>query len=714
MKKLLSLIVVGSLFLSLIGCKSEETTTNNAAKDEYQNYIDAVNPEFGYDIAMELSTNPELLNNDLGSRTSGSDAEHKAADYLFEVMQDMGLEDVEKIAADADKWQSNGASLTIDGKEYNVASYATNGTDIDGITSEIIFLNDGTMWDYENIDATGKIVLIDINQRENWWITYPMLEAELQGAAAILAANVGGYSQISGDALNLQDICAPLSIPTLSISVNDSLEIQEKIAAGPTTATLVVDNVVEEGGTTYNVIGKIPGKSSENQIVVGAHYDMYFSGFQDDSVAIGLVLAMAKGMIDSGFVPENDIVFVMHGAEEWGSIGTQFDWTVGAWEMVNNVHPEWTDKTLAFINFELPAYAFGSSTRTATAPELYSMVEYFTNTYEFTPDPSAAFPDGVNTDGTPTYTYSDDFSYHIAGIPSMVNGTVTADDVKSGSDFMVDYYHSNYDTYETYNEEVMKFNLEYYGAIAMYIDSRPALELDFSAQYDRIFASISEETMANAGVDIQIYNEALDTLKANAELMNEKINQVNTDYDIALLNGDEEAMSALWQEGKQLTAQNLAAFKFAQSELLSLMYEKPIVPHEGPQINIELMEEIVTLLEDGQGDVATDEYVWQVNNVFEWYAMYFSEGVIDIQNEMIWGEDNQDNLYWGTDKGFVKAQVEEATRSLMLKYGLENQDYSSEIAIYKTEIEAQKQTLKELADKEINDITTLSEMLVLK
>ncbi len=721
-RKLLSILLIGALSLSLASCASEETSENTqnttllvseAAKLEYESYINSASAQFGYDVAYELSENPEYWNSDIGGRTSGSEAEHKAADYLEGVMIEMGLEDVQKVAADVDTWQQNGAKLTIDGKDYVVSSYASSGTSEDGITAEIVYLNQGTMWDYEGLDVEGKIVLIDINMRENWWITYPMLEAEFQGAAAIINASTGGYSQIADDALNNQDICAPISIPSVSIGVKDSLEIQEKIANGTTMATLVVDNIVEEGGTTYNVIGRIKGKSSENQIIVGAHYDMYFKGFQDDSIAIGLSLAMAKGMIDSGFVPENDIVFVMHGAEEWGSIGTQFDWTVGAWEMVNTVYPEWTDKTLAFINFELPAYAFGTSTSTASAPEMFSMIEYFTNTYELTPNPLEVFPDGVNTEGTATYTYSDDFSYYIAGIPSTVNGTVTADSVKAGSDFMVNYYHSNYDTYETYDEEVMKFNLDYYGALAMFIDSQPALYLDFTAQYDRILASINEEIMTNSGADIASYTAVLEELNTTATLMKEKVEQVNADYNTAVINNDTQAMDELWAEGKELTAQNLAAFKFAQDALLSLMYEKPIVPHEGPQINIELMQEIVVLLENGEGDVAADEYVWQVNNVFEWYAMYFSEEVIDIQNEMIWGEDNQDNLYWGTNKGFVKAEVEEATRSLMTKYGLENQDYTAEIEIYNEEIVNQAEILKDLADKEIEDMNTLIELLTL-
>ncbi|OON94901.1 MAG: hypothetical protein ATN32_07750 [Candidatus Epulonipiscium fishelsonii] len=373
-KKLLLGVIMTSM---LVGCGSESTdvvnnsdTTSNLtiseeAKISYTNFISAADPTFAYDIAYELSTNPEYLNSDLGGRTSGSVAEHKAAEYLKDVMLEIGLTDVQKIGANADTWQQNDSTLIIDGKEYVISSYASSGTSEKGITSEIVYVNDGTMWDYENIDVTDKIVLIDINMRENWWITYPMLEAEFQGAAAIISANVGGYAQIADDALNNQDICAPISIPSVSIGVADAKEIQEKILQGKTMATLIVDNIVEEGGVTYNIIGKIPGKSDEHQIVVGAHYDMYFNGFQDDSAAVGLSLAMAKAMIDSGYTPENDIIFSMHGAEEWGSIGTQYDWTVGAWEMVNTLNPEWTDKTLAFINFELPAYAFGTSTKTA-------------------------------------------------------------------------------------------------------------------------------------------------------------------------------------------------------------------------------------------------------------------------------------------------------------------------------------------------------------
>lgn len=719
-RRLTALLLTLGLVSGLAACGTTAQTTPAttgevpAANDPgtaYESFLSAASADYAYDVALELSTNPDFFNSELGGRNAGSDAEHATADYLAGLMEEIGLSDVEKAAADCDRWQFNGASLTVDGEEYTVYSYATASTPAEGLTAEIVYVGDGTMWDYEGLDVTGKIVLIDIDQRSNWWITYPMLEAQHQGAAAILAANVGGFAQVADDALNCQDICGPTAIPTLSIGLADSQAIQAKLSEGPVTATLVVDNEVSEDGTTYNVLGRIPGKSSDYQIIVGGHYDVHFTGFQDDNCAVGLVLAMAKGMIDSGYQPENDIVFCLHGAEEWGSSYTQYDWTVGAWEMINNVHPEWVGKTLAFLNFELPAYEFDTYTSTYSAPEMYAMLDYFANEYPYSPDPEGCFPDGVLTEGYQTYTYSDDFSYYAAGVPSTVNGFLLQKDMETVFPFYVDIYHSQYDTPDTYNEAVMDFNLKYYGALAMYIDQTPALYLDFTAQYDRILASMDEELMAEAGVDVEAYKAALEGLNTAAQTMADQVKQVNDDYAAARAEGDTAAMAELWAQGRELTAKNLAAFQFAQKNLLGLMYERPIVPHEAPQENIQLCRDIIACLETGDVATAVDEYAWTVNNVLEWYAMYFSPEVIAIQDDMLWGEDNQDNLYWGTDIGFTKADVDAATRSLFVRYEETGGDFTQEIAVYEAAIQAQTQILADLGAKETQAMIDLSALL---
>jgi hypothetical protein len=571
------------------------------------------------------------------------------------------------------------------------------------------------MWDYEDVDVTGKIVLIDIDQRANWWITYPMLEAEFQGAAAIMSAQVSGFSEIADDALNCQDICAPISIPCVSIGLADSQALQGKMEAGPVMGTLVVDNDINiNEGTTYNVMGKIPGKSSENQIIIGAHYDVHFHGFQDNSCAVGLAMAMAKGMVDAGYVPENDIIFCMHGAEEWGSFGTQYDWTIGAWEMINREHPEWVGKTLAFVNFELPAYEFDTYTSTYSPPELYNMLDFFANTYPLAPAPEGCFPDGVLTEGYQTYTYSDDFSYYAAGVPSVINGFLLQQDMENVFDFYLNYYHSNYDLPDLYNEAVMTFNLQYYTAMTMYFDQMPALYLDFTPQYDRIMASIDEELMVEAGIDMDTYYANLEALKLASEEMAMQVIAVNDAYLAAWSDGDEEAMAERWAEGKVLTHQNLEAFQFAQDAFLGLMYERPIVRHESPQENIQLCRLTIDALEEGDVVTAADEYAWAINNVLEWYAMYFSPEVIQIQDDMFWNPNNMDNLYWGTGKQFQRADVEAATRSVFLRYEEEGGDFTEEIQIYQDAIDQQMMLLKELGEQEALDLVTLADMIALK
>lgn len=45
-------------------------------------------------------------------------------------------------------------------------------------------------------------------------------------------------------------------------------------------------------------------------------------------------------------------------------------------------------KTLAFVNFELPAFEFADYTSVYSAPEMYSMIDFYVNQYPLSPDPS--------------------------------------------------------------------------------------------------------------------------------------------------------------------------------------------------------------------------------------------------------------------------------------------------------------------------------------
>ena len=69
---------------------------------------------------------------------------------------------------------------------------------------------------------------------------------------------------------------------------------------------------------SYNITGMIPGEEPEQMIMLSAHYDSYFTGFQDDNAAVAMMLGIARTFIDMGYKPRKTLVFCAMAAEEWG------------------------------------------------------------------------------------------------------------------------------------------------------------------------------------------------------------------------------------------------------------------------------------------------------------------------------------------------------------------------------------------------------------
>ena len=325
------------------------------------------------------------------------------------------------------------------------------------------------------MDVAGKLVLIDINQRENWWINYPAYEANLRGAAAVIAVQDGGYAEVSDDALNAQDICGPADAPAFSMSRTDANALRAAMGENNEIA-VTLDAVSRVGfdGTSYNIVGMIPGTDPDAMILMSAHYDSYFAGFQDDNAAIALMFGIAKGIIDSGYQPEKTLVFCAMAAEEWGVSDTRYDWSTGAYNQIFRVHPEWVGKVIADINFELPAMNEGDTDQIRTSYELKTFVEDFRETV---PAVEGVFPQGIEVI-VPTQTWSDDFSLSIAGVPS----SVTA--LRGG--FAQTHYHSQFDNRDTYSEKAFLFHHNLYGMLMLAYDRCAVSPLDFSTRLEAL------------------------------------------------------------------------------------------------------------------------------------------------------------------------------------------------------------------------------------
>lgn len=75
---------------------------------------------------------------------------------------------------------------------------------------------------------------------------------------------------------------------------------------------------------SYNIWGTIPGRE-EDMILLSAHYDSYYDGFQDDNCAVAMMLGIARALLETGYRPRKTLVFCAMAAEEWGIVNSKYD-----------------------------------------------------------------------------------------------------------------------------------------------------------------------------------------------------------------------------------------------------------------------------------------------------------------------------------------------------------------------------------------------------
>ena len=140
---------------------------------------------YSYDLAKRMEqyrTNPVL-----GYRTAGSRAELETGGMLVREMESLGLADVHKDRITVDSWEFEKAvMLFTDSRgrehEFQLGAYQTDFHTGGFREFSLVYLGKGTAADYSQADVAGKLVLIDINQRDEWWINFPVYQARLKGA----------------------------------------------------------------------------------------------------------------------------------------------------------------------------------------------------------------------------------------------------------------------------------------------------------------------------------------------------------------------------------------------------------------------------------------------------------------------------------------------------------------------------------------------------
>ena len=193
--------------------------------DMQEKYRQQLDISYSYHLAKRMEKH--RTNEELGYRTAGSKAELATGEMLEQEMHTIGFPIIHKDAITVDAWEFERAKMTFlneKGEEETIqlGAYQTNFVTDGPECYSVVYAGRGTLQDYEGMDVTGKLVLVDINQRDEWWINYPVYQAHLKGAAALIAVQSGGYGEIDDEALNAQDIAGPEDAPAFSISRKDA------------------------------------------------------------------------------------------------------------------------------------------------------------------------------------------------------------------------------------------------------------------------------------------------------------------------------------------------------------------------------------------------------------------------------------------------------------------------------------------------------------
>ncbi len=677
-RTLLAVLAILPLFLPV----HADASASAAAVKVYQKPVPGeaqalgkLTPRTGWEFARKLISGGSNTDG-LGFRYAGTPSGRDASRRVFDAFKKLGLKPVYD-EFPVLGWNYKRASLTVQATQKMsipvTALHGTPPTPSRGLSAPVVFVGSAAKQDLEGKDLSGKIALVEADLEAVPWYTEAADQCRRRGAAAVVFFNKSYFGKTpNGEAFWTFDLSGVrLDIPVLNTPVNDGRKLKEVLLsskAEPVTGTLISEAEIIPDAHGRNVIGRIKGsRCPDEYIIISAHTDAHFYGFQDDALPVGLLVTMAKAMKESRYKPDRTLLFIAFDSEECGRVGTHYSWLAGSWHYAKKYAKALEGKVVGHVNLELLAAKDKDYFAIRSSDTLFTFVDAVSKTIDLKGHSrNHGAINGINTwndewclsyFGVPTLTTN--FQYQLAAKPEEIN--------------IIDYYHSQFDDEAHASFEKYADGARAYTSVVVRMDRLPLNPYDLSVTPVRYIAALNQEALKKQGYGDGL-KKAAESFAAKAKELRDKQLQLAGLYDSA-------AKSRKTAVKDLIVQYNRALRRAAKTVIMGTQYLDWDIPAYQAAYYQEMPLQLARAMEElrkGDGKAMLDNFSFCGSSAY--YARFLDYSVWkDAYRESIEAETSKGDLHWGTGRVLKYYDVYPTLERIRTKTAAGERDFTAEI-----------------------------------